>query len=348
MTEEIEQDIKNEPEEVTMPGQLLAKARQDAGLSLEEVSEQLKIPLNVLKNIESDVAYDTLPEAFVRGYIRAYAKKVNVDESLVLQKKETTGAIDTSGLEMQSFSRRTKRKALERRLTIASWIIAIVLVIALVIWWFQDGGFNRFAPVATTTATEQNKATEVAMPVSFEPEDAQSPQPISEYDLSTVAASDEEMSDEEESEANSSEQNPMDSSGEESQVSSVVSGTEQDSTLSSDSVVAEQPQTVVSLTPEQQALVAADGAADESGFIKVEMKFDELCYVEVRDVSGEQVAYGNKPAGYLMSLNAQGPLSVLLGHTQGVTIWVNDKEYDMSDLPRNRVARFELEAASVE
>jgi cytoskeleton protein RodZ len=348
MTEEIEQDIKNEPQEVTLPGQLLAKARQEAGLSLEEVSEQLKIPLSVLKNIESDAAYDTLPEAFVRGYIRAYAKKVNVDESLVLQKKETTGAIDTSGLEMQSFSRRTKRKALERRLTIASWIIAIVLVIALVIWWFQDGGFNRFAPVATTTATEQNEATEVAVPVVIEQEAERSSQPISEYDLSTVAASDEEISDEEESEPSSSEHNPSDTSSGESQVSSAVNVTEQESTQPSDSVGTEQPQTVVSLTPEQQALVAADETPDESGFIKVEMKFDELCYVEVRDVSGEQVAYGNKPAGYVMSLNAQGPLSVLLGHTQGVTIWVNDKEYDMSDLPRNRVARFELEAASVE
>ena len=44
-----------------------------------------------------------------------------------------------------------------------------------------------------------------------------------------------------------------------------------------------------------------------------------------------------------MKLNAQGPFRVLLGSTYGVTIWVNDKEYDISEYPTNRVARFDID-----
>jgi hypothetical protein len=45
-----------------------------------------------------------------------------------------------------------------------------------------------------------------------------------------------------------------------------------------------------------------------------------------------------------MSLNAQGPLNVLLGNPDGVSIWVNGKPFSIADLPKNRVARFEIEA----
>ena len=90
--------------------------------------------------------------------------------------------------------------------------------------------------------------------------------------------------------------------------------------------------------------MADNGEIDEEGFIKVEMKFENECWVEVHDVSGDRIAIGNKPAGYLMSLNAQGPLNVLLGNPDGVSIWVNGKPFSIADLPKNRVARFEIEA----
>ena len=44
-----------------------------------------------------------------------------------------------------------------------------------------------------------------------------------------------------------------------------------------------------------------------------------------------------------MTLNAEGPFNVLLGNPVGVSIWVNGEEFDTSSLPRNRVARFELD-----
>ena len=130
MTEQeqnIEQDLSQEQQ---TPGQVLSAARLAQGIELSELSELIKVPLNVLEAIEKDRTPKNLPETFLRGYIRSYARKVGVEESLVLTQVETTAAFEKppeAKQEMQSFSRRNKRKALERRLTIATWVIALVL-----------------------------------------------------------------------------------------------------------------------------------------------------------------------------------------------------------------------------
>ena len=307
---EIEQQDSQEEQVVYSSGTILKQARESLGLSIDELAEQIRVPLNVLEAIEIDKVPKNLPETFIRGYIRSYARKVNVDEALVLPEVETVAAINqtTSQSNMQSFSRRTRRKSLEKRLWYFTWLMVIAVVIAVVYWWFQDSERSNFAPVVET---EQAVTTPVVTAVPIE--------------LSSQNEDDIQNS----SDAQQSVEVPENTGAVEDQP-------EQQQELSSD-----QP---VELTPEQIAMVADNGEPDEAGFLKVEMKFENECWVEVYDVTGERIAIGNKPSGYLMTLNAQGPLNVVLGSPVGVSIWVNGKVFDMSDQPRNRVARFELEA----
>lgn len=308
--QQIEEQEQQAAEEqvVYSSGSILKQAREDLGLSIEELAEQIRVPLNVLEAIEIDKVPKNLPETFIRGYIRSYARKVNVDEAIVLPEVETVAAINqtTSQSNMQSFSRRTRRKTLEKRLWYFTWLVVVAVVIAVVYWWFQDSERSNFAPVVETEQSVTSPAVINATPIEVE-------QPIAGSDNGQQTDGGSSVAEVSETEAEPTEQE-----------------------LSSD-----QP---VELTEEQKALVADNGEPDEAGFLKVEMQFESECWVEVYDVAGERIAVGNKPAGYLMSLNAQGPLNVLLGNPAGVSIWVNGKSYDMSDKPRNRIARFELEA----
>lgn len=298
-------EIEQEEQQTLSSGTILKQAREKLGLSLEELSEQIRVPLNVLEAIEIDKVPKNLPETFIRGYIRSYARKVEVDEAVVLPEVETVAAIDktTSQSEsgMQSFSRRTRRKASEKRLVYFSWFMVIAVIIAFVYWWLQDSENSGYAPVVETqpVAVPEVKSTQTVK---------------SETSVSL----------------------PVQDEGVEQVAEQVITPAPQD-----EAIAADQP---VELTEEQKAVVADNGEPDEAGFLKVEMKFDNECWVEVYDVAGERVAVGNKPAGYLMTLNAQGPLNVLLGNPVGVAVWVNGKVFDMSEFPRNRVARFELEA----
>ena len=297
-------ELEQQEEQKPSAGTILKQAREKLGFSLEELSEQIRVPLNVLEAIEIDKVPKNLPETFIRGYIRSYARKVEVDEAIVLPEVETVAAINktTSQSEagMQSFSRRTRRKASEKRLVYFTWFMVIAVIIAFVVWWLQDTEKSDYAPVVETQPVVVPEAkpettASIEQAESTTPQDLVDPeQPQAE----TVQTEDQ-------------------------------------------SIAGDEP---VELTEEQKAFVADNGEPDEAGFLKVEMKFDNECWVEVYDVAGDRIAVGNKPAGYLMTLNAQGPLNVLLGNPVGVSVWVNGKVFDMSQLPQNRVARFELEA----
>ena len=66
-------------------GLLLKNKRIEQGLSLEAVHETTKIPLDALKAIEEDYTIGTLSPFYIRGFIKIYAKYLNVDTNEVLE-----------------------------------------------------------------------------------------------------------------------------------------------------------------------------------------------------------------------------------------------------------------------
>lgn len=316
-------------------GTILSAAREKLGIELADLAEQIRVPVNVLEAIEKDRVPKNLPETFIRGYIRSYAKKVGVAESEVLTAIKTTAAFEMpemSKQEMQSFSKRTKKQAFERRLKLVSWIILSVLVFALILWWYQDSNNTDIAPLA---GGNENNTVVVAQEVEQVDNIASSMDESNDADLvnsfNTNAAQTDAIQDDEIEPA--IEATPADDL-------TTVAANES----SQENTDAAAP---MELTAAQTALLADVGEVDEEGFMKVEMLFENECWVEVYDINEERIAVGNKPAGYRMTLNAQGPFSVLLGNPVGVTIWVDGKKFDTNRYPRNRVARFELDAAEL-
>ncbi len=68
-------------------GALLKAARQQKGLSLEIVHEETKIPLDALKAIEEGYKIRTLSEFYYKGFLKIYAKYLDVDVTKVVEKK---------------------------------------------------------------------------------------------------------------------------------------------------------------------------------------------------------------------------------------------------------------------
>src|SRR5215204_2475362 len=84
-------------------GEKLRQAREERGISISEVAEQTRIAPHYLDLIEND-DYRTLPGGiFNKGFVKAYAKYVGLDEQealqeyarLVAQKEETAGDTNT-------------------------------------------------------------------------------------------------------------------------------------------------------------------------------------------------------------------------------------------------------------
>jgi cytoskeletal protein RodZ len=65
-------------------GQLLRQRREAKNMSIEEIARSTRVPMSSVERIESD-QFDELPgEVFVRGFLKSYAKAVDLDPDEVL------------------------------------------------------------------------------------------------------------------------------------------------------------------------------------------------------------------------------------------------------------------------
>ena len=85
MAEEEPMDLPGRQEPLQpKPGGLLRAAREERGLSLDEMVVQTKLPRSMLDAIEND-NFELLSEpVYVRGYYRKYARVVGADEAAVI------------------------------------------------------------------------------------------------------------------------------------------------------------------------------------------------------------------------------------------------------------------------
>lgn len=114
-------------------GMILAEARAARDLTQDDVADQLNLSSRVIAAIESD-DYAQLPGAtFVRGYIRAYAKLVGVDEKSVLD-----GAADADGMSSRARRGRSGGVRMGPRRGRSWWGAAAgvsLVVIIGAVWW---------------------------------------------------------------------------------------------------------------------------------------------------------------------------------------------------------------------
>jgi cytoskeleton protein RodZ len=68
-----------------LPGSLLRQAREEKGLTIEEMSAISNLTKQVIRGIESDDYSELAGLSFVRGYLKLYAKKLGVNESDVVE-----------------------------------------------------------------------------------------------------------------------------------------------------------------------------------------------------------------------------------------------------------------------
>ncbi len=145
-----------------LPGELLRQAREDKGLTIEEMSAISNLTKQVIRGIESDEYSQLAGLSFVRGYLKLYAKKLGVDEALVLEtfdrwKAEQIGGsrpAQPSNSRPQEASSGPSRVAL----ILAAMALAGLIVAGVVISYLESSE----AELVVTVADEPMGNTEIA------------------------------------------------------------------------------------------------------------------------------------------------------------------------------------------
>lgn len=107
-------------------GTLLEKARLEQGLSIQEMSERTKIKPQFLQAIEEE-AYDQLPgEAYVKPFLRTYARALGLEEQIMVELTSQSAVSDEMMISIRARRERVRR-ARRMRFAVRSSLILVVL-----------------------------------------------------------------------------------------------------------------------------------------------------------------------------------------------------------------------------
>ncbi len=136
--------------DILLPGKRLQSARQSLSMSEQDVARKLHLSVTVVRALESD-DYERLPEpAFVKGYIRNYARLVGVPGDEVANLYQQIAA------EEQQAPLASTSPSLESAKEKPVWIYAAAVVVIIALIWLvmQD----KQEPAAELTPSESVEA----------------------------------------------------------------------------------------------------------------------------------------------------------------------------------------------
>jgi cytoskeleton protein RodZ len=324
-------------------GQQLRRAREALGLSLEQVADAQHLRPSVIQDIEQGRYERIDSELFLKGYVRAYAKQVNLNaESLLatldheLEPLREQKAREAEANPLVSIERKKRQK--RRIAKVLAWIVILGVIIAGVMAYMDAREAGE--PEAEQMESTENSATVSGdQPVvdTDEPETGVPPELSVSENEATGSGSAEETAEEAVPEKLNPEGAPQTQVPDEG-VTAASEDASADAPVSDDS---QQPSAVEplteapSITPEQQPEgVLASGPMEEpvAPPVPLEMSFTGDCWIQIRDANGDQLAAALKRSGDRLEVEGVPPLTVVVGAVDAVSaIRFDNKPVDMKD-----------------
>ena len=310
------------------PGAQLRRAREARGESVHEVAFALKLSPRQVDALERD-DFDALPGmAFLRGFMRNYARHVGLDAAPLLdavQRMAGQGSPDLSPI--RNADGDLPSGGSRRGGSFPAGLVVLVLLVLLAVGWYFDWFRTGTSPSAETVV-EPAPAFAPAPSQAIEPQSAiqmTPPQPAAvdpaedapDQVPSGTAAADGES-------ATAAPDAAMDAAVETTPAGEAAAAPAADSVAAS------------------PAAPAAAPAATAAGSGQLSFRFGADSWVEVRDASGTILHSGTNRAGSTRSVQGTAPFTLVVGNAANVTLEQDGKAVDLAAHVRGSVARLTL------
>lgn len=354
MTSQQQRDDEHNPHnQLESPGKRLRIARQAKGLTQQDVAAQLHLSSSIIQALEDD-DHDRLPgPVFIRGYLRNYARMLDLED------KAVTGAYDGSGGDSSSTPLsvssgvKPEIRSSHFGIRLMTWLIVLALVGLLAAWWMgrlqwpMDGAAPAPQPAATVVDEQGGLLLpEQEKPSQPEPPKIQPSEPNSGRDSYTPPAE------------------PMDGQRSDAEAATGQPTAEEVDTATEDSTPVEPqsaedtveapapaptPNTVASATADEPAERPAEqGEVPAAGGNTVVFEFIGSCWVDIRDSTRTFKVFGEMKKGERRELAGTPPYSVILGNSPMVRVTVGGVPYDVEAHSHGNVARFSLDPTAIQ
>ncbi|MFD2644161.1 RodZ domain-containing protein [Pseudomonas japonica] len=329
------------------PGEILRQARENRGWEQAEVARKLNLTLSSLNNLE-DGAFDKLPgHTFARGYIRAYAKLLDMDQAALVQSFDHYTGTHAQGSDVHALGRIEEPVRLSHNiLRIVSLLLLVVVVGGGFVWWKDqsgNAGKELFSIAPEHIEVESADGTTQIHPLD-EPEDQ------------AVSAGEQP-----ETLAPTSEPLPLTETAPQTPPAPVTSAPA--ATVAPAAPTAAAPAAPVAATPAPAAPVApvapvtapvvaaatpapaaaaTQPAAAPAGSGQLHMQFTADCWTSVTDGNGKVLYSGIKRKGETLELAGKPPFAVRLGVARGAQVSWNGQPVDVAPFTSGETARLKL------
>ena len=304
------------------PGERLKAERIEQGLSIEDVAMRMHLSVGILESIEENNFDDITAPIFVKGYLRAYARIVSLDEDEMIQQylnyysDEDPPISSTSNLAPEISSD-------DARIKWATSLVVTGLLALLAVWWWNqyqiktdvfslDAGLSDSVQQPGVTSDIADSKVETAAETTLiETPDIQPPPLPVEKPVATDLT--------------------------------VVANIQQAVNLE----LAEQ--NIIEVVPQETEVMDLEVSSEEvsrtapTGSEQLKIIIHADTWVDVEDANGHRLVYELLRAEQKLNLIGQAPFAVFLGNGHGVELIFNNETIDISSRIRdNNTARLKI------
>lgn len=324
------------------PGDQLQAARIQQGLSIEDVATRMHLSLGILKSIEENSFDDITAPIFVKGYLRAYARLVALDEDEMIQRyvefySNEDPPINTTSQMAPEISSQ------DARIKWTTYLVVIVLIALLSAWWWNKAQ-NKSDVVVSLNADQQNNQ---AITEQFAgPEIIEVLGEIDEGVEETNSESSSEALVEETSNADLVDSTPVETASVENTVSEPIPEEEVPETIA-------EPVTIVANTVEPEVIIDASNSIDTlttdealsttteqqpfdisraapTGVDLLNITVNADTWADIKDANNHRLVYDLLRANLSIQIRGKAPFSAFFGNGHGVEISFNSQSIDIA------------------
>lgn len=287
------------------PGDLLRCAREERGLQLSEVARQLNLTSQVVSQLEAG-DFSRLPgHTFARGYIRAYAKFLEIDQAPLVEAFDLyTGTNATEGSNVQTLKPLREPIRISRILLRGfSGLLLVLLLLAGYSWW-QDRP-SRLAELNPFGLKHIEVDSADGVTQRHPVDDPEEPRP------------------------GSTAQQPLPLDTTNAMAPNTVPASTQATTAA-----IEPPEP----TPEEQKPLLPD-LLPGHGFIQID--YTAAASTKVTDADGKLLFNGVRKKGETLEISGKAPLELRLGYARGAAVRYNGVPVEL-EIPSTNKVRIKL------
>ncbi len=329
-----ESSIQSEAEEETVTASsMLRAAREALGLSQDDVANALYITVSFIRWIDED-QIDRIPQkAFIKGYLRSYAKLVKLDGDLVVQQFDAGNEVPIPSAEIRGVTEESVGSINFTGPVFKTGVIGLVglLVVIVAVWLLSS---STPEPIPVVTMPEES-------PAETESETLRPFQLPERTDLNAFTF------DEEDGTTGSAESVLLPES-ESAETEAVVlpdsEAAESESDLSTeDEVVNDEPTPDIQPQLPQASVLEKDISiqrqtvgdtdyitVDAEGVDRLRFVFSDECWLEIEDADGALICGDLGRTGDELSVYGDAPFEILFGKAPAVTMEFNGRSVDLA------------------